>query len=196
MPGFAAQQHKLARAMDSLSNQFVQPAHLRFAAHQRRRSRFGGTKERDARISVQCLDRLRELAGGAIPLVLVLRQSAVDDDIELRRQVCPQGTRGGRVEGCDRVHDRQRARPREREAAGCCQIQDRAQGEDIRAPIERFAARLFGRHEGDRSQNHPRRGARYLGFGLAWRMHSRIRPRPLRRAWPRRSPGSLPETRA
>ena len=114
------------------------------------------------RITLEPLQVGAHVGCALVTQVAVFLQGFVDDVFKLGRQIWIQPNRrhGSAVE--DRFKDERRRLTSEREDAGHHFVQHYAEGKQVRAGIEFFSLRLFGRHIGDRAQG--RTGAGQVFF--------------------------------
>ena len=92
------------------------------------------------------------LGGRLIAQIAVLLQRAIEDALELRRQVWIQLIRRRRVAIENAFEDHGRSIPVECLLAGCRLVERCAQRKQVGAPVEFFSPSLLGRHIGDRPQ--------------------------------------------
>ena len=114
-----------------------------------------GDRAATLRITLEPLQVGAHVGCALVTQVAVFLQGFVDDVFKLGRQIWIQPNRryGSTVE--DRFEDERRRLTSEGENARHHFVQHYAEGKQVRARVEFFSLRLFGRHVGDRAQVEP-----------------------------------------
>ena len=120
-------------------------------------------------------------------VLAVLLQAVAHDVVERGRDVASRLRQLRRLLPHDRGDRVARRVALERLLAGEQLVQDRAEGEDVRAVVDRQAADLLGRHVAHRAHHRAGLGVAAAGAGRRAGLLGRERRR---RAWPGRSRGS------